>query len=60
MDYLCIVYPVAAGRSIAKYIRVPNQQKAKGTPSGGRVLYPTTTGRYNRYNNWWVSEYGMD
>ena len=35
IDYLFIVYPVAAaGRSIAKYIRVSNQQKAKGTSSG--------------------------
>ena len=45
MDRLFIVYVVAAGRSITKYIRAPNQQKAKGTSSGvggygvGRYVY---------------------
>ena len=34
VDRLFIVYVVAAGRSITKYIRAPNQQKAKGTSSG--------------------------
>ena len=33
-----IVYRVAAGRIITKYIRVSNQQKLKGTSSGGRGL----------------------
>ena len=39
VDRLFIVYRVAAGSSITSYIRVPNQQKAKGTSSGGRGLY---------------------